>query len=1152
MPSIRLRWVASLVAVVCVSSVAYAQPGRLDQTFATTGKVTTTFAGLDQARDIAIQADGKIVVVGRAAATDPASGNFAVARYLSNGTLDGSFGSGGKATTDFAGLEDEATRVAIQPDGKIVVGGYASFIMTAGNPPAKRVALARYLANGTPDSSFGVGGKATMYQVSVTAFDGVTLLCRHWYTAVVSGVEDLALQPDGRILVAMRAYDGFEYMGIARFTTSGDPDITFSGPSPLVFQRECPTFGYVLDWKFDAVAFGVTIQPNNRIILAGNVNGNELVALSAHLPSGARDTTFGDNGWAMHEPPLFALTEQGTAIVTQPDGKMVVSAIMWAANHGTTLRDRLEVKRYHADGSLDLSFGTGGTASEFGLNTDLRAYHLAIDGLGNIVVGGVIGADGSPTGADALLVRLTPQGAIDQTFGTTHFNAVSFSGADSAAAIALQPDGRILLAGRTSMNASQSEFAIARLEGGTVACTYALDATAAAVGAVGGAARITVTAPRGCPWIATSDASWLTLLYESQSGEGWFSYIYSGNIQSSPRTGKITVGGQTFTLTQAGSTPPSIQTQPRDVSLPPGWVAQFSVVATAQPTPTYRWQLSSNGSTWTDVPDQAPYYGATTNVLSVAPTAASLNGLRFRVVVSNVALSITSNEALLTVDSTPQLGLDRTTLQFGMVMNGANLIAQTGTQFVRLVQTAGASVAWTAQSSHAWLRVTPASGSGSETLSISVANVPGLPAQGSVNGTITLTLPGGVTAPGPIGVTLNVIPANTAKLPSGVVDTPTDLITGVTGAIPFTGWAIDDVEVSKVTLCRATVAPEAVGSDPNCGGTSEIFVGNAVFIDGARPDVAALHSKVPRNTRAGWGFMVLTNMLPNQGNGTYRFVARAFDADGRSAVLGTRTISCANANATKPFGAIDTPTQGGTVSGTSFVNFGWVLAPGGKSIPTDGSTMTVLIDGVAIGSVDYNHFRPDIAAIFPGYANSNAAVGFRILDTTTLSNGIHTISWTVTDSAGVTEGIGSRFFTVVNGVASVAAAATSASTAFEVDAAPIDWRPVLARRGWDLDGTWQIHFPRGAQPLVVRGEEVDRFELWLPDDADASYTGYLRTSAGLQALPAGAQIHPSGWFTWAPPPGFIGRYDLVFVRSRGAAVIGRHDVRIVIGAKTQE
>ena len=84
-------------------------------------------------------------------------------------------------------------------------------------------------------------------------------------------------------------------------------------------------------------------------------------------------------------------------------------------------------------------------------------------------------------------------------------------------------------------------------------------------------------------------------------------------------------------------------------------------------------------------------------------------------------------------------------------------------------------------------------------------------------------------------------------------------------------------------------------------------------------------------------------------------------------LLGTRTMTCADASATKPFGAIDTPTQGGTASGPSFVNFGWALTPTPKLIPLNGSTITVLVDGASIGTADYNHERPDIETLFPAF-----------------------------------------------------------------------------------------------------------------------------------------------------------------------------------------
>ncbi|NIM12226.1 MAG: hypothetical protein GTO45_08960, partial [Candidatus Aminicenantes bacterium] len=149
-------------------------------------------------------------------------------------------------------------------------------------------------------------------------------------------------------------------------------------------------------------------------------------------------------------------------------------------------------------------------------------------------------------------------------------------------------------------------------------------------------------------------------------------------------------------------------------------------------------------------------------------------------------------------------------------------------------------------------------------------------------------------------------------------------------------------------------------------------------------------------------------------NGTFKLHAIASDIEGNKVTLGTKTIICDNAQAVKPFGAIDTPTQGGTASGNSFINWGWALTPQPNYIPTDGSTIKVYVDGVNIGHPTYNNYRKDIATLFPNYANSNGAIGYFYLDTTAYENGVHTIQWTATDSAGNTDGIGSRYFTIQN------------------------------------------------------------------------------------------------------------------------------------------
>jgi hypothetical protein len=240
--------------------------------------------------------------------------------------------------------------------------------------------------------------------------------------------------------------------------------------------------------------------------------------------------------------------------------------------------------------------------------------------------------------------------------------------------------------------------------------------------------------------------------------------------------------------------------------------------------------------------------------------------------------------------------------------------------------------------------------------------------------------------------------------PFGSFDTPVNNSTGVTGSIAVTGWALDDDEVTKVELWRNSVSPEPAG---------QIYIGDANFVPGARPDVDGAYSTYPWSYRAGWGYMLLTNFLPSSGNGTFVLNAYAKDAGGGSTLLASRTITCTNATAVKPFGAIDTPGQGETVSGT-IVNFGWALTPMPAAIPTDGSTIWVYIDGTPVGHPVYNQYRSDIATLFPGYANSNGAVGYYYIDTTALANGIHTIEWVATDNQGRADGIGSRYFWVAN------------------------------------------------------------------------------------------------------------------------------------------
>jgi hypothetical protein len=529
--------------------------------------------------------------------------------------------------------------------------------------------------------------------------------------------------------------------------------------------------------------------------------------------------------------------------------------------------------------------------------------------------------------------------------------------------------------------------------------------------------------------------------------------------------------------------------------------------------------------------------------------------------------------------SGPTMTLDRSTMRFGVVTQGASFVAAASPQTVALRQSGAGTVTWTATATRPWLQVTPASGTGPATLTVSVRPGGVLPSPGAADGAISLAFSGASSVPGPLAVRLSATPNGTSQPPFGVVDTPVQNLQGASGAVPFTGWALDDVEIDRVAICRLAVDGETAPVDGNCGGNSEIFVGMSVFIEGARTDVQALYPSFPKNEIGGWGFLVLTNTLPAQGNGRFTFHVYAHDREQRVTRIGVRSLDADNAHATLPFGTIDTPAQGETIRGSAYVNFGWVLTQQPKYILPNGSTINVYIDGNFIGNVSYNHYRADIATTFPGYANTPSQsglqpcpscigpVGHRTIDTTALSNGLHTIVWTAADTGGRTGGIGSRFFRVANTGSAFTAAATLTAA---VDAATTPARNLtpeirrtlrdmpptqdglLARRGWASDATVRAYPVNQAGRAVLRGDELDRFELWLAGggrQGDA-FTGYVQVGDEFTPLPVGSHLNEStGTFVWSPGVGFIGNYDLLFVEWHGDRPIAQRQVRIAIAPK---
>lgn len=484
----------------------------------------------------------------------------------------------------------------------------------------------------------------------------------------------------------------------------------------------------------------------------------------------------------------------------------------------------------------------------------------------------------------------------------------------------------------------------------------------------------------------------------------------------------------------------------------------------------------------------------------------------------------------------PTLTADRAALAFAMISGAPQL--RTAPQTVRLTQNGTGAVTWTASASASWLQVSPASGSGSGALTVSL--VPGsVPPVGGA-ATLTITSTGTSNSIAPVAVTVTVLSQTAAKAPAGAVDTPANNATGITGSLAITGWAIDDVDVSRVRILR----------DPVAGESGMVYIGDGMLVEDARPDIAALYPTLPWSYRAGWGYLLLTNMLPGQGNGTFRFYAYADDPDGHTTLLGTRTVTCANSSATTPFGAIDTPAPGQTVAGGNYVNFGWVLSKGPRRAdPPGGGTVTAFIDGLPVGSPGGWGLRTDLASLFPAatYPGINTAAGALAFDTTTLPNGIHTIQWAVTDNQGGASGIGSRYFRVFNAGSSLTLEppAGSVSTRAELAGAMIDGRAVEARRGYVLDTPLSRHEADANGRVTLQSEELDRIEV----TTHGATEGYMVSGQDLRPLPVGSRLDPAtGTFIWQPGVGFVGSYDLVFLRQTPGG-LARQDVRIVLNPK---
>ena len=438
-----------------------------DSTFGEGGHVSTDFSGgFGIANVVALQPDGKIVVGGEGSDAARGVAGFALVRYNRDGSLDYSFGRGGKSVINTGGVPgSEVTALALQRDGKIVVIG----IISHGISHTFDIILARYNSDGQLDRGFGHGGKI------VNPGSG-------FYPA-----RTLALQRDGKIVLGGAIYqDDAGNFALLRYNPDGSPDdgtIKDSTPGDSFGDR-----GQVVT-RFSDLGSGVaalTLQRDGKIVAAGysrSVNYSQSdFALARYNRDGQLDTTFDGDG--MLTTSLGAIS-QARDVVIQPDGKIVAAGfrqVHFSYFSGTT---DFALVRYNPDGSLDTTFDNDGTVATMTSGGYIRAIALARDGK--------IVAAGYASHHDAALVRYNPDGSLDTTFGR---GGKFFSSTPEAKDVVVQPDGRIVFTG-TDVN---FHFGVARLLGDIASGIDSLtlySSTAPSCHVVQGVVRLCPPAPPG-------------------------------------------------------------------------------------------------------------------------------------------------------------------------------------------------------------------------------------------------------------------------------------------------------------------------------------------------------------------------------------------------------------------------------------------------------------------------------------------------------------------------------------------------------------------------------------------------------------------------------------------------------------------------------
>ena len=448
LPLVTAAFVATSVVM---TPLAAAAGGHLDPSFGTDDRAISHGAG--SGTSVALQTDGKIVV-GGGLEDEARNLHSAVARYETDGSLDTSFGTDGVVVTPFrtgTGCWDVANAVVIQADGKIVTAGL-SYCARA------LFALARYDTDGNLDPSFGTDGKV------LTSF-GPRATCTSYANAA-------AIQPDGKVIAAGIARCGtggvlLDYTyAVARFDLDGTLDPTF-GVGGQVRTNFTPGYDNLAD---------VALTPGGKVVVAGtsaydfidDPDATEMgFALARYRSDGTLDPAFGGDGKVVRHfhSRLCGGSPIANAAAVQPDGKIVAAGMIGCAPKvGALPGPYFIVARYRMNGSLDPSFGRHGrvtTVFHVGNRAD-AAFDVAVQANGRIVAAGWEGVRPPATDrTNFALIRYTTGGRLDASFGgdgkvvTTFGDKRCDSRIDS---MVLQPDHRILAIGDSCRGFSMARY----------------------------------------------------------------------------------------------------------------------------------------------------------------------------------------------------------------------------------------------------------------------------------------------------------------------------------------------------------------------------------------------------------------------------------------------------------------------------------------------------------------------------------------------------------------------------------------------------------------------------------------------------------------------------------------------------------------------